>query len=393
MSDRAAEGAAREAAYDRGQQRDLRGVQLAKGAQELEAAEATADQKRQMNDLLATPGVLDPDGLISIPRGQEIARSKGYTDILPDFLTLAQENNAHIEQGGRERILFEQGQTDRRQATNQQGVQRMIGESIAARGGEPITSADRQMYQGMALQEGVTLPAGVLPEEKPFTYGALQNLMVNGKRTPVRTRSDGVVVDLRGNVIEDAQSDVGPPQQAGRQSLTPNMEANVIRQLAAQWTAASQPARDLERQVSLMDAGIKAAERGDLAQGSQAVLVTFQKLLDPTSVVRESEYARSAAGLALTSRARGAYERLAQGGAGVPLPELRKFADLAREMADAQRSSYLTNTKERLGKTADRYSIPRELVFEAEPVAATDQPPGGGEFDFDPATGQLVPRR
>jgi hypothetical protein len=156
-------------------------------------------------------------------------------------------------------------------------------------------------------------------------------------------------------------------------TLSPTAESNIINRLSNQWMTASKPVRELDRAVSLMDTGIKAAEEGNLAQGAQAVLVTFQKILDPTSVVRETEYARSAEGLALLSRIQGAYERLASGGAGVPVSELKKFASLARQMADAQRSS-VKAIQERIGKTADRYNIPRELVTDS----ATSATGGGG---------------
>jgi hypothetical protein len=55
------------------------------------------------------------------------------------------------------------------------------------------------------------------------------------------------------------------------------MEANVLNRLTSQWTAASKPAVELSRQAKLMDVGMDAARRGDLAQGAQAVLVVFQK--------------------------------------------------------------------------------------------------------------------
>ena len=164
MADRVAEREAREAGFDRAQQRAVRGQQLESGKREAATAEAAAEQKRQMNEVLRTPGVMDPDQRMDARKAQEVAHAKGYTEIVDDILSLAQEHNAAINRGMREQTLFDQGQTDRRQATNKMEVQRKIGESIAGRGGEPISPADRQMYQGMALQAGVTLPAGVLPE-------------------------------------------------------------------------------------------------------------------------------------------------------------------------------------------------------------------------------------
>jgi hypothetical protein len=157
---------------------------------------------------------------------------------------------------------------------------------------------------------------------------------------------------------------------AGQQKpLTATAESNIINRLSNQWTAATKTPRELDRAITLMDTGLAAARRGDLAAGSQAVLITFQKILDPNSVVRESEYDRSATGQSMYNRVAGAFERLTQGGAGVRLDELEKFAQLAKEAAKAQKSA-IGPIRERIGKTADRYNIPRELVIEG--VAAPD---------------------
>lgn len=187
------------------------------------------------------------------------------------------------------------------------------------------------------------------------------------------------------------QADDRPPRV--NVTLSPAMESNVINRLTTQWTNATKPAADLSRQIKMMDAGLEAARRGDLAQGAQAVLITFQKILDPTSVVRESEYARSAAGLALDDRVKGAVERLAKGGAGVPLTELEKFANLAREAVKKQTTGYTEAIKERIGRQADHFKIPRELVFEdfnfaqaaeaPQPNASGQRPAGRVYYDAD----------
>lgn len=164
------------------------------------------------------------------------------------------------------------------------------------------------------------------------------------------------------------------PQGVGVQTLSPTSESNIVNRLTNQWAAAKKPAEELERQASLMKVGMDAARRGDLAQGSQAVLVTFQKILDPTSVVRESEYDRSAAGQSLMNRVAGAMEQLARGGAGIRLGELEKFHKLAEEAVKAQTNAYLRATRERVGRTADRYNIPREIVFEDVDVTTGTTP-------------------
>lgn len=164
----------------------------------------------------------------------------------------------------------------------------------------------------------------------------------------------------------------------GQRPMSQTMEANVINRLSGQWQKSVAPVVELDRQVKLMDVGLAEARKGNLAQGAQTVLVTFQKILDPPSVVRESEYARSSAGLAMTDRVRGAYEKLIKGGAGVPVEELEKFANLARQAAKAQAAGYSSAQKDRIGKTADRYNIPRELVFEDFDFSFGGGPTQGG---------------
>lgn len=158
-----------------------------------------------------------------------------------------------------------------------------------------------------------------------------------------------------------------PDKPAG---LSPAIESNIINRLTTQWDKANSTIGELKRQRDLMHSGLEAARKGDMAAGSQAVLVTFQKILDPTSVVRESEYARSAAGQALAARIQGAFERIRVGGAGVPVSELEKFAALADQFVqNATADSNVATIRGRIAATADRYKIPHDVVFGVEPPA------------------------
>jgi hypothetical protein len=127
-------------------------------------------------------------------------------------------------------------------------------------------------------------------------------------------------------------------------------------------------------QLGYMEEGINAAKRGDMNAGSQAVLITFQRILDPTSVVRESEYARSSSGLSMLNRMQGMYDKVVSGGAGVPAAQLEEFARLAR--------TFVSNAK----RTADHASLPillsaDDLGIDRSRIATFDQGPadaGGG---------------
>ncbi len=127
-----------------------------------------------------------------------------------------------------------------------------------------------------------------------------------------------------------------------------DMEQN----LANQWTKESSSYKEMRR-----------FNEGDKNGGSQGVLVTFQKILDPTSVVRESEYARSAQGISLLGRLDGYFERLAAGGAGVPADELSAMVTTAKQFLDGMKT-YNDGVRARLDRAARTYNLAPGNVFD-----------------------------
>jgi len=72
----------------------------------------------------------------------------------------------------------------------------------------------------------------------------------------------------------------------------------------------------------------------NISPATQAILVTFQKILDPDSVVRQSEYGRSLEGQNLADKAKGLLDSmLKNGGTGVTVENLRNFVDMASKFA------------------------------------------------------------
>lgn len=132
--------------------------------------------------------------------------------------------------------------------------------------------------------------------------------------------------------------------------------------LARAWTSAIAPVRTVEQQLNLMETGLQRFRAGDRNGGSQAVLITFQKILDPTSVVRESEYARSAEGVALMNRLQGYTERLAQGGAGVPDADLAAMVETARQFV-AGMQAYAESERQRIESNARSYKLNTQNIF------------------------------
>lgn len=68
----------------------------------------------------------------------------------------------------------------------------------------------------------------------------------------------------------------------------------------------------------------------------QALVVTFNKMLDPGSVVRESEFARTPQGQALISRLEGALQKMGEGGVGLGKKERKQIVEVARQLYEGQ---------------------------------------------------------
>ena len=68
----------------------------------------------------------------------------------------------------------------------------------------------------------------------------------------------------------------------------------------------------------------------------QTLITTFNKILDPTSVVRESEFARTAAGQGLIDKIQGAAEKMIKGGSGLSKEERDDVFNAIEAMYKAQ---------------------------------------------------------
>lgn len=79
---------------------------------------------------------------------------------------------------------------------------------------------------------------------------------------------------------------------------------------------------------------------GNRAAVDQAIIVTFNKILDPGSVVRESEYARTPETISALNRAKGFIGKLTRGGSGVTDEDRQDIVQLANRLLDAAGQEY-----------------------------------------------------
>lgn len=99
----------------------------------------------------------------------------------------------------------------------------------------------------------------------------------------------------------------------------------------------------IKGQVSSMDALLKNVRTGDGDSAlalDQGLITLFNKITDPRSVVRESEYERTPQNLSLFNRFGGAFEKLKQGGAGLTESDREALVFGAKVIADSRADIY-----------------------------------------------------
>lgn len=127
--------------------------------------------------------------------------------------------------------------------------------------------------------------------------------------------------------------------------------------------------------TSAYDRSIDPNTKDKLA-ADQALVTAFNKMLDPGSVVRESEYARTPEGQAIIQRAIGVVQQFMKGGTALTEQGRTEIKLMAEDLLNKAGAS-AKQEAEIYGRMADKFGIDRDLLFSDE------------EFDFDsiPASG------
>ena len=122
--------------------------------------------------------------------------------------------------------------------------------------------------------------------------------------------------------------------------------------------------RLLSTQVNKMDAMLAEAKRGSKPNQvgvDQALITLFNKLSDPQSVVRESEYARTPMNLPMVNTMVGAIEKIKRGGAGLTNKDREALVMAAKIMFGEESKAY-ENTTQEYSVIADKYGMDKELL-------------------------------
>jgi hypothetical protein len=113
---------------------------------------------------------------------------------------------------------------------------------------------------------------------------------------------------------------------------------------------------------NLMSKARQEAAKGNRVAADQTLGVMFQKMLDPTSVVRESEYARTPEGVALLNRIESILPQIMKGGLTLSDDDRDAIMTMSTKALESA-GAIMNDHMERYGQLADEYKVPRKLVF------------------------------
>lgn len=117
-------------------------------------------------------------------------------------------------------------------------------------------------------------------------------------------------------------------------------------------------------QVKSMDSLLNKALKGDINNKvalDQALITMYNKLTDPQSVVRESEYARTPENLPIINRLNGAISKVNRGGAGLTDDDRKALVWGAKVIANERGGTY-NNTMQGYAELSGEYGVDPKLV-------------------------------
>jgi hypothetical protein len=114
--------------------------------------------------------------------------------------------------------------------------------------------------------------------------------------------------------------------------------------------------------ASIEKAWEQSKKTGKFIASDQALITLFNKLTDPNSVVRESEYARMAINMPLVNAIQGKAMKVLSGGAGLTKEERNQIIDMAKMMKGAYQETFDMVADEYTGY-AKSYELDPELVI------------------------------
>lgn len=288
-------------------------------------------------------------------------------------------------QAAREREEARRGQLDLRDAHDR--GERDVGD--VAREGRTFSNMTAAMPTPMAGAAAGVLGAGMQGLAAKPTYSIAGKGLVkvaqssaemkaerDAKALAARdaaeaTRAEGLLKTKRAWDVEDREDDqkhrtgltamqiAASQERAGQRRSTPQ-DFTASRQLRVEYEKAIAPHRGVAQALSDLQASINAPPS---AQGDIALTFKFMKSLDPTSTVREGEYATAKNAGSIPDRIKNMYNQARNGQFLTPQQRL-EMLKVAQGRAAGMRPA-VQREMQRFGQMAEEFGLdPRHVVFD-----------------------------
>lgn len=125
-----------------------------------------------------------------------------------------------------------------------------------------------------------------------------------------------------------SQAEITTPREAAKDEANLRKEFNML-PIAKDFNDIN---RSHNQVRSAYSEALAAGSTKSKAAADQVLITAFNKLIDPTSVVREGEYARTTTGQSVINQLRGIAERAIQGGAGLADPDRKAIVSVVERL-------------------------------------------------------------
>ncbi|HLE87594.1 MAG TPA: hypothetical protein VI727_07995 [Candidatus Brocadiaceae bacterium] len=179
---------------------------------------------------------------------------------------------------------------------------------------------------------------GVKPTELPYKIGGRHTF--TGKDGKSYEGTFKGLTNTNEPIFENATEIKGKPVQT---ELNPYQKFSAGHQLRNEIKANPyiKDYQDVSQKYTVMQRALKESQTSKtLVAVDQALITLFNKMTDPTSVVRESEYARTPEDMAIYNRIQGKIDKLRTGGAGMTADERNALVRMAQNFMEVYQGNY-----------------------------------------------------
>lgn len=180
--------------------------------------------------------------------------------------------------------------------------------------------------------------------------------------------------------------------------LTLNQKIDAEMSLQSKVQAANKLSTEVIRNMNGVNALWNTYSNGKIGLNamSQAIITSYGKILDPGSVVRESEYARTPEGLGLVDKAEGWLLKMQQGGAGLTKANLQEFVN-AINILGKNAQSEINKQIDIARAYGEKYGLDTSLLGGSKDTSKTvvqtiEYPKGSGKYYNVDQNGELTPQ-